>query len=403
MLRKVSPGIKNHPVRITRAQAILLIAFILFILMRSVPWPNWLPVPAKYADADLYIRAGQALIRGALPDSVNQEHPPLAKYIIGFFSVYLNNPYGSAFVFGLLTAIVAFLIAYRLTEDLQWAALTVWILAFDQVNISLSIRPMLDIFMIFFAIIGFYLVMTASEKMFQYIVAGLSLGFALACKLNAALFLIPVLVVIVWEHKLKEMTGLLASAATGYVASYFQLLLSKGFSGLLSTQVSMLSFQLALHAYGAPVNLLLRAMTPLLVHTTTLAATGYGEYCPPNLLGLPFSTIAETVNAPLLLLPFPLLFWLLRQRGTSPPQMLRAIHLLILTIIGCMIYESVFPFTIGAWYFAPMGTVLAIGAPAMLVNLQRSNVSRYSTYILLAILTAWLAIANAIYMACGVA
>jgi hypothetical protein len=393
--------VKGRILGIKRGQALLVVAFSLFLLMRFVPWPNWLPVPAKYADADLYVTAGQALVRGALPDSINQAHPPLAKYIIGVFSVYFNSPNGSSLVFGLLTAIVAFLIARRFAGNTLWGAVTVWIMAFDQVNISLSIRPMLDIFMIFFAVVGFYLIVTTDEGMLRYCVAGLSLGFAVACKLNGALFLIPALVILVFERRLKETTGLLVSAIIAYVSSYFQLLLTKGVDGLLNAQVLMLNFGVEPHVSGENLSPLTRVLTPLIVHTSTLAPTGYA-LCPPNVLGLPFSSIAETVNAPLLLLSFPILYWLVRHRHTSSPQRQRTIRLLIATVVGCLFYEAAFPFTIGVWYFAPFGTVLAISAPAMFKELQGKRVTAYSTYLYLIAATTWLVFANAIYLSCGV-
>ncbi len=206
--------------------------------MRIIPWPNWLPVPAKYADADIYIKGGQALVGGALPDSVNQEHPPLAKYLIGFFSVYLKNAYASAFVFGFLTVILAFLIASKLTRKPEWRVLTVWIVAVDQVNISLSIRPMLDIFMVFFGILGIYFFLNATQSITKYFVAGLSFGLALACKWNAIFFFIPALILLAYEHELKKSVALLGPLAIGYLASYSLLLFKKGLTGFLSLRMA---------------------------------------------------------------------------------------------------------------------------------------------------------------------
>jgi 4-amino-4-deoxy-L-arabinose transferase-like glycosyltransferase len=261
---------------------------------------------------------------------------------------------------------------------------------------------MLDIFMIFFAVFGFYLVITAESGMLRYCLAGLSLGLAAACKLNAALFLIPVLLVLPYERKLKEAIGLSLFAIVGYVSTYLKLLWDKGFSAVVNSQSYMLGFQFAHHVYGESLSMLMRVLTPLIVHTTTLAPTGYGG-CPPHLFGLPLSTIAETVDAPLLLLLFPILYWLLRHHVSASPQRRRAIRLLIGTIISCMIYEAVFPFAIGGWYFAPLGTLLAISTPAMLKDLQESRISAYSTYAFLSLLTIWLIPANAFYLACGIA
>ena len=82
--------------------------------------------------------------------------------------------------------------------------------------------------------------------------------------------------------------------------------------------------------------------------------------------------------------------------------LLRAIRLLVGTIAGCMVFEAVFPFTVGAWYFAPLGTLLAIGAPVMLKSVKRASGSSFSIYAYIPLLALWLIPANAIYMACGV-
>jgi 4-amino-4-deoxy-L-arabinose transferase-like glycosyltransferase len=391
-------------VRVKRAQIVLLIAFLLFVLLRAVPWPRWLLVPAKYADADIYINTGNALLGGALPGSVNQGHPPLAEYVIGFFSVYLKNPNASAFVFGLLTAILACLIARRLAPDIKWSALTVWILAVDQVNISLSIRPMLDIFMIFFGILGLYLVLTAADGSVRYLVAGLSFGLALACKLTAVFFVVPALILLVYERRLRECIAVFGLVALGYIFPYSPLLLTRGFAGFLSSQVLMLNIQYQLHIGGVPVNLLTRALTPLIVHTSTLAPVTGPAGCPPNFLGLPFTSIAQSVNAPLLVLLFPVLFWLLRNRTAQSPEKQRAIRLLILATISCLTYEALFPTLIAAWYSASIGTLTAFAAPAMLADFRkRGNLSKSLTYLYLAILSTWLVYGNAIYIACRIA
>jgi hypothetical protein len=389
-----------HTIKIKRTNLFPLIAFVQFFLLRAVPWPKWLPVPAKYADADIYINAGNALLTGALPGSVNSGHPPFAEYIIGFFSVYLNSPNGSAFVFGFLVAVLVFLIAHRLTGDLKWSALAVWILGVDQVNISVSIRPMLEIFMIFFGMLSFYLILTADGRFLRYLVAGLSLGFALACKLTAIFLVVPAMLLLVYERKFRESVALLGLTVVGYVLPYSQLLLTKGLDGFWSSQVLMLNIEYGLHIGGGSVNLITRMLAPLIVHTTTLAPQEGFVGFPPNILGPSFASIADSVNAPELLLVLPILFWLVRNRVSQSGEKCRVIRLLILTIISFMGYEAIFPTMIAVWYFAPLGTVVAIAAPAMLADFQkRSNLSKSLIYLYLTVLSTWIVWANSIYFA----
>jgi hypothetical protein len=124
------------------------VVFLVFLVVRIAALLKPIPAIPGYGDAGYYISAGTAYVTGALPDSTNPEHPPLAKYIIGFFNVYLGNATLGSVVFGLLGAAAAFLISRKLNLNREWATVTVWLLAFDSVSISTAIYPVLDGFMI---------------------------------------------------------------------------------------------------------------------------------------------------------------------------------------------------------------------------------------------------------------
>jgi predicted membrane-bound dolichyl-phosphate-mannose-protein mannosyltransferase len=157
-------------------KAIVPLSFSVFLAVRIAALLKPPPVIVDYGDAGYYISAGIAYMGGALPDSVNPEHPPLAKYIIGFFSVYIGDPSFASLLFGFLTAVAAFLLSRKLTGS-RWAAATVWLLAFDSVSISTSIYPVLDGFMLFFALLAVYLLLIATKGRHYYL-AGISLGAA---------------------------------------------------------------------------------------------------------------------------------------------------------------------------------------------------------------------------------
>ena len=47
----------------------------------------------RFCDEVLYIKAGEAYLRGVPPIFINFEHPPLAKYLIGFFYIIKLGSY----------------------------------------------------------------------------------------------------------------------------------------------------------------------------------------------------------------------------------------------------------------------------------------------------------------------
>lgn len=147
-----------------------------------------------------YIPAGMAYIRGTLPDTVNFEHPPLAKYVIGFFALCLNSPNFASLLFGALTTITALALARTLIPEKSWAWTIVWLLTFDQINISISIDPMFDVFALFFALLGMYILLKAKNRV-SYAICGGVFGLALASKWVAAFLILPSLVFLLIKRK----------------------------------------------------------------------------------------------------------------------------------------------------------------------------------------------------------
>lgn len=66
--------------------------FALLALFIAIRLLSWLRRYQVFGDAySYYIPAGIAYVRGALPNTINFEHPPLAKYIIGTFAIYFGR------------------------------------------------------------------------------------------------------------------------------------------------------------------------------------------------------------------------------------------------------------------------------------------------------------------------
>ena len=362
--------------------------FSLFIIVRIVAytWPS--STFGVYGDGyQYYLPAGLKYISGELPTSINPEHPPLAKYIIGLFALYLGGSFVGTMLFSTLSAGLAFLFSRKLTNNSEWALVAVWLLAFDQVNILISADPMLEIFMLFFALLGVYIILAATRPIHNGI-AGLMLGFAVACKWSAIAFLLGVLFFIMINHK--YLAGLLVAATScvAYVSSYTVLIIEKGWATFFELQAWMIN--LMGEAHPVPNNLLLRISSWAIFHSTTFAwVLGYDPYLHPEaflFIGAHFISFINETNPMITLLMFPVIYWQL-QNYLSQKQ--AAGQLMLLILIATAAWELAFVRT-EPWLYSPVNTVVSILAPGMLLALA-SRGTKYKTavYIFLALVAIW--------------
>ena len=95
-------------------------------------------------DDGLYLHVGNQLIKGADPTLLNPEHPPLAKYLIGFSILLFNNghPYGA--ITYVLILLAFFFLAKEVFNNKIAALAATTILAFDPLLTSQFSRTMLD-------------------------------------------------------------------------------------------------------------------------------------------------------------------------------------------------------------------------------------------------------------------
>jgi len=349
-------------------------------------WPSY--TFGVYGDSyQYYVPAGLKYVSGGLPSSINPEHPPLAKYIIGFFALYLGGPVAGTILFSTLTAGLSFLLSRKLTNDGAWAMVAVWLMAFDQVNILISADPMLEIFMLFFALLGVYCTLNATRP-FHFVVAGLMLGFAVACKWSGLSFVLGVLLFLIINHK--YLMGLLASttAFAAYLLSYAVLIIEKGFGTFFELQIWMLSFMRSTHP--VPNDLLLRICSWVIFHATTFAwVLGYDPSLHPEaflFLGAHFISFVNEINPMITLLFFPVLLWLAHSYWSHRQGV---VELMLFVLVTAAVGELAFVRT-EPWLYSPLDAVVSIIAPAMLLALvNKGPIHRVSVYIVLGLVAAW--------------
>ena len=374
------------------------VIFSVFLVVRIVAMLKPFSVIVGYGDAGYYISAGTAYVGGVLPDSVNPEHPPLAKYIIGFFNVYLGGAYYSSILFGFLGVVVAFLISRKLTRKSGWAAVTVWLLAFDSINISTSIYPVLDGFMVFFALLALYLFLNATKN-YHYCLAGICLGAAVACKWDGLFFAAPAVAVMLAERKhLETSTAALAAVAT-YLASYSRLILAEGFGAFLHLQYWMLQYMVANHGPSpTALGVFHGLLDPIIFNLTTFGrVTGYDALFHPEafkLLGGSYISFADLTNPLVMLLLIPVLYWYVRNRRF---RMDRVNRMIFWTLVSLVVWEILFVNPLELWFFSPVTAVVSIAAsPMFSAFARRRGKTEMATYVHLGLVPLWLLFASAI-------
>ncbi|MBS7626916.1 phospholipid carrier-dependent glycosyltransferase [Candidatus Bathyarchaeota archaeon] len=144
-------------------------------------YENFLSGSGFFSDDKLYALAGWFYVHGTSPDTINFEHPPLGKYIIGFSEVLSMNQVLLGFTLSVLTLIVVFLISRRVLSNLSMSLLAPFLLIMDGLYIDFSSSSMLEIYATFFAALSIYLLMTYRDGWTTFL-PYVAVGLALSCK-----------------------------------------------------------------------------------------------------------------------------------------------------------------------------------------------------------------------------
>lgn len=129
------------------------------------------------ADELLYAYAGWYYAHGGNPILINPEHPPLAKYLIGFSIKYFNNEKIIAVFFGFFSLIALFLLSQVFFKPSQWALLPVTIFAWDKLfQEQLIYVPLLEVFYLTFLLLAFYFFIKAQANPYFFFLSSFFLG-----------------------------------------------------------------------------------------------------------------------------------------------------------------------------------------------------------------------------------
>ena len=184
-------------------------------------------------DEVYYVNGAQDYLKnGVETDGAKPEfivHPPVGKWAIAAgIKIFGDNSFGwrfSAALVGTLSILLIFLVARRLFHSYFLALLAAALTAIDGLHIVMSRTALLDIFLMFFILLGFLLVLYERN-----ILAALAFGLALGTKWSALYFIAAILIYLIVTRKRVPYSYLIIIPIT-YIASWFGWFLSdKGWS-----------------------------------------------------------------------------------------------------------------------------------------------------------------------------
>lgn len=166
--------------------------------------------PKGYIFDEIYYakNAASLIDHGVELDAAGQAdfivHPPLGKWIIGIgIKLFGNNEFGwriMAALIGSASVLLIFLIAQKLFQSLFLSNTAALLMSFDGLHLVMSRVALLDIFLMFFILLTFYLILLNN-----YLLASVVLGLAGATKWSG-FFLIPLLIgLMIFTHLKKPL------------------------------------------------------------------------------------------------------------------------------------------------------------------------------------------------------
>jgi len=250
------------------APVALLIVFWFFLLTQPIP----------DGDESVYIPAGQQLISGANPATVNQEHPPLAKYLIGLSQLLF---FGSPRIVGGILASITFVMLFfflKRFESERVATATMVLLMVNPLLLTVMSLAMLEVYWVSFAVLGLVVVVGNRTTKLSLGVGGMLCGYAVASKLAAIPFVLAILSYLAVGLKkrnlpLRNLPIFFLPIVAVYIVVYSTAIINLGAAGFLNYQLSVLSF----HESGSGSSIIYSA-TFRIFEAPTMAFLGFTNY-----------------------------------------------------------------------------------------------------------------------------
>ncbi len=215
----------------------------------------------RFCDEVLYIKAGEAYLRGVPPIFINFEHPPLAKYLIGFFYIIKLGSYLPLITILLSVFLMSKIISQYL--DKIYAYLYTIVVITDTLIINMLHFNLLDqVALIFtsafiYAVLKFDLTKGCSKSNKEFLILGLLMGLALASKWSSAYVVLPALITacLFRRYWIKScgLYLLLCIAFSSYIATFAMDFIDGGPQLFIKHNIEMIKYMIWRHSITLPL------------------------------------------------------------------------------------------------------------------------------------------------------
>jgi hypothetical protein len=226
---------------------IFLIFFIFLLIVffhRFLQWGVTLP---GYRDEEVYIGCGVAYVSNFTPPMLcNFEHPPFAKYVIGFSSILGFSRY-LFLVFYVFSCIFLFLIVYNVSGDFLLGLFSSLFLFFDTLFFNVHRFLLLDPVAVFFSLISLYLVLKGFHR-----VGRVFAGFSVASKFSSVPMVFVSMYIVYRGGGFRKVLWFFLFASLSYLTTYiadFRL----GIDAVFKHHVEILRYMSWRHGFSIPI------------------------------------------------------------------------------------------------------------------------------------------------------
>ncbi|MEM2228585.1 MAG: glycosyltransferase family 39 protein [Candidatus Bathyarchaeia archaeon] len=197
-------------------------------------------------DPEIYALAGWLYIHGVPPNEFNFEHPPLAKFFIGFSEILFQNPTTMNGLFSLAVLIIIYLLSIKLLGKTIFALIPVYMLSLEKLFLSEARSSMLDIYAMFFISLSVLIFLYAIKNHKLFLILSIIIGFGVACKWESGLITLAFITFLLVNKDWRKLGYFMASlplAFLVYTSSYTTYFLSgHSFLDFLTLQLSIYKF-----------------------------------------------------------------------------------------------------------------------------------------------------------------
>lgn len=177
------------------------------------------------SDSFLYSYVGYKYVTGTNPSLLNPEHPPLAKYLIGYSIMIFGNEHILGIGMAFVTLLLVGIISYQISGSLLYAGLAFFLTSiFSLFTDQITHGPQLELYQLFFflLVVHMLLMWKKRKKLLFCIIAGIFFGMLLSIKtLLPFLLLFSVWLTISLGKRWKELFIIFFFGAISFCFTYF--------------------------------------------------------------------------------------------------------------------------------------------------------------------------------------